>query len=98
MRRPDASRRTCYALITLVFLIAGGRIISFVPICALAGVLVVAAYELFAWRSFYDLRRMNRWDAILLAITFGTGITVNLSAAALVGVVVAAVALANCTR
>ena len=83
-----------YALLTLVLLIAGGRIISFVPICALAGVLVVAAYELFAWRSFYDLRRMNRWDAVLLAITFGTGITVNLSAAALVGVVVAAVALA----
>jgi SulP family sulfate permease len=82
-----------YSLLTLVLLIVGGRFIGLVPICALAGVLVVAAYKLFAWHSFYDLRRMGRWDALLLTVTFGTGITISLSAAALVGVVVAAVAL-----
>ena len=82
-----------FALLTLVLLIVGGRFIGFVPICALAAVLVVAAYEMFAWHSFYDVRRMGRWDALLLTVTFGTGITISLSAAALVGVVVAAVAL-----
>jgi SulP family sulfate permease len=86
-----------YASVMLVFLVVGSRFIEFVPVCALASVLVFAAYDLFAWHSFRDLRHMGRWNAILLTVTFGIGITMNLTAATLVGVVVAAVALAKCS-
>ena len=81
----------------MIVLIFGSRFIAFVPVCALASVLVVSAYDLFAWQSFRDLSRMGRWNAIILTVTFGIGITMNLTAAALVGVVVAAVALAKCS-
>jgi SulP family sulfate permease len=82
-----------YALLTLILLIFGSGFIGLVPVCALAGVLVVAACTLFSWHSFRHMRQMGRWDAILLVVTFGIGITISLSAAALVGVAVAAVAL-----
>jgi SulP family sulfate permease len=86
-----------YALVMMIVLIFGNRLIAFVPVCALATVLVVSAYDLFAWQAFRDLSRMDRWNAIILTVTFGLGITINLTAAALVGVVVAAVALAKCS-
>jgi SulP family sulfate permease len=87
-----------YASVMMIFLIIGSWFIAFVPVCALASVLVVLAYDLFAWQSFRDLNRMGRWNAVILTVTFAIGITMNLTAAALVGVVVAAVALAKCSR
>jgi sulfate permease, SulP family len=86
-----------YAMVMLAVLIVGSRFVEFVPVCALASMLVVSAYDLFAWHSFRNLRRMGRWNALTLTVTFGIGITTNLSAAALVGVAVAAMALAKCS-
>ena len=61
-----------YALVMMIVLIFGSRLIAFVPVCALASVLVVSAYDLFAWQVFRDLSRMDRWNAIILTVTFGT--------------------------
>lgn len=90
--RTPAGGLIAASLMLFAFLV-GARWIDFLPLCALAAVLVVAAYDLFAWRLFCELPSMDRWNATLLTVTFAIGISTNLTAAALIGTVVAAAAV-----
>jgi SulP family sulfate permease len=74
-------------LLILIFL---GRWAAMVPLCALAAILVVVAYHMSEWRSFAGLLRAPRSDLVVLILTFGLTIFVDLTVAVQVGIVVAA--------
>ena len=74
-------------LLVLVFL---GNWAKFIPLAALAAVLVVVAYHMSEWRSFATLIRAPRSDVAVLLITFLLTVLVDLTVAVQVGVVLAA--------
>jgi SulP family sulfate permease len=74
-------------LLILIFL---GKWAAMVPLCALAAILVVVAYHMSEWRSFAGLLRAPRSDLVVLILTFGLTIFVDLTVAVQVGIVVAA--------
>src|SRR5260370_21207263 len=60
-----------------------------VPLAALAAILVVVAYHMSEWRSCAGLLRAPRSDLVVLLLTFGLTIFVDLTIAVQVGIVVA---------
>ena len=73
-------------LITAVF----GRWASFIPMSALAAILVVVAYHMSEWRSFRAELRSPLSDVIVLVTTFGLTVIVDITVAIEVGMVLAA--------
>jgi SulP family sulfate permease len=73
-------------LLILVFL---GKWAAMVPLCALAAILVIVSYHMSEWRSFTGLLRAPRSDLVVLLLTFGLTLFVDLTVAVQVGVVVA---------
>jgi SulP family sulfate permease len=68
--------------IMLVF----GRWASLVPLCSLAAVLVIVAYNMSEWRTFRGLLRTPRGDVVVLVTTFGVTVLFDLTLAVEVGV------------
>jgi len=62
---------------------------SLIPMSTLAGILIVVAYNMSEWRSFLRLLRAPRSDVLVLVTTFALTVTVDLSVAIQVGVVLA---------
>ncbi len=79
-----------HAITLLLILVFLGRWAAMVPLCALAAILVVVAYHMSEWRSFAGLLRAPRSDLVVLILTFGLTIFVDLTVAVQVGIVVAA--------
>jgi SulP family sulfate permease len=79
-----------HALTLLLILIFFGRWAAMVPLASLAAILVVVSYHMSEWRSFASLLRAPRSDLLVLLITFGLTIFVDLTVAVQVGVVAAA--------
>jgi SulP family sulfate permease len=79
-----------HAVTLLLILVFLGRWAAMVPLCALAAILVVVAYHMSEWRSFAGLLRAPRSDLVVLMLTFGLTIFVDLTVAVQVGIVVAA--------
>ena len=79
-----------HAITLLLILVFLGRWAAMVPLCALAAILVVVAYHMSEWRSFAGLLRAPRSDLVVLMLTFGLTIFVDLTVAVQVGIVVAA--------
>jgi SulP family sulfate permease len=73
-------------LITLFF----GRLASYVPLAALAAILVVVAYHMSEWRVFRAELSAPRSDVAVLLTTFVLTIVVDLTVAIQVGMVLAA--------
>src|SRR5262249_35444526 len=66
-----------------------GKWAAMVPLCALAAILVIVAYHMSEWRSFAGLLRAPRGDLVVLLLTFGLTVFVDLTVAVQVGIVVA---------
>ena len=79
-----------HALTLLLILTTVGRWVSLVPMAALAGILFVVAYNMSEWRVFSSLLRGPRSDVLVLVVTFGLTVLVDLTVAIQVGVVLAA--------
>jgi sulfate permease, SulP family len=60
-----------------------------IPICALAGILVVVAYNMSEWRMWTHLFRSPRSDVTVLLVTFGLTVVVDLTVALETGIVLA---------
>jgi sulfate permease, SulP family len=73
-------------LITLFF----SRWAGYIPFAALAAILVVVAYHMSQWRTFRAEFRAPRSDLMVLLITFGLTVAVDLTVAIQVGMVLAA--------
>ena len=77
------------ATLLLIVLVAGSWA-SLIPMAALAGILIVVAYNMSEWHVFQRLLRGPASDALVLVTTFLLTIIFDLSVAIQVGVVLAA--------
>ncbi|HEX2202662.1 MAG TPA: SulP family inorganic anion transporter [Longimicrobium sp.] len=73
-------------LITLFF----GRWAAYIPLAALAAILVVVAYHMSEWRTFASELSAPRSDVAVLLVTFVLTVAVDLTVAIQVGMVLAA--------
>jgi len=78
-----------HALTLLLILIFFGKWAAMVPLAALAAILVVVAYHMSEWRSFAGLLRAPKSDIVVLILTFGLTVFVDLTVAVQVGIVMA---------
>jgi SulP family sulfate permease len=79
-----------HSLTLLAIMLLFGRWASLVPMCALASVLVVVAYNMSEWRTFRSLLSTPRSDVAVLLTTFGLTVVFDLTLAVQVGMVLAA--------
>jgi sulfate permease, SulP family len=82
-----------HALFLLAVVVVGGRWAALIPLPALAGFLVVIAYNMSEWRHFLHLFRGPRSDVLVLLTTFLLTVLVDINAAIQAGVVLAALLL-----
>jgi SulP family sulfate permease len=79
-----------HSIFLLAFMLAGARLAAFVPLCALAGVLVVVCWNMAEKKEFAALLRDWRSATVLLA-TFGLTLAENLTVGIVAGCVLATV-------
>jgi sulfate permease, SulP family len=78
-----------HAVFLLVFLLVAGKLISRVPMAALAAILLVVAWGMSEVERFKTLLQMEAGDRALLLLTFGLTVLVDLTVAIGVGVTLA---------
>jgi SulP family sulfate permease len=79
-----------HSLTLFTIMLVFGRWARLVPMCCLASVLVVVAYNMSEWRTFRSLIRAPRGDVVVLLTTFGLTVVFDLTLAVQIGVVLAA--------
>jgi SulP family sulfate permease len=79
-----------HALTLLLLMLVFGRWASLVPMCALAAILAVVAYNMSEWHAFRALLRAPRSDVIVLLTTFTLTVVFDLTKAVQAGVVLSA--------
>jgi len=81
------------AVMLLVFIMFGSRLIERLPMAALVGLMFMVAIGTFEWASFKTFRKMPNSDVIVMVlVTLITAITHNLAIAVLLGVIISALA------
>jgi SulP family sulfate permease len=79
-----------HAVTLLFILLFAGQWAGLIPMAALAGVLIVVAYNMSEWRLFAGLLRGPRSDVLVLIVTFLLTVLIDLATAIQAGVVLAA--------
>jgi sulfate permease, SulP family len=80
-----------HAVTLLLITLFVGRWAALIPMAALAAILVIVAYHMSEWRSFAsEVRGAPRSDVVVLLVTFGLTVLVDLVVAIEVGMVLAA--------
>lgn len=78
-----------HALTLLVITLFFGRLAGLIPLAALAGILVIVAYQMSEWRVFRNDLRAPLSDSIVMITTFLLTVLVDLAVAIGVGMVLA---------
>ena len=78
-----------HAVFLLVILLVAGRLIAYVPMAALAAILLLVAWGMSEFERFRALLRMNASERALLLLTFALTVLVDLTVAIGVGVTLA---------
>ncbi len=79
-----------HSLVLLAFILLLAPLVSHVPLCALAGILFVVAYNIADFGYFFQLvRRAPRYDVIILLLTFMLTVFTNIVIAVNIGVILA---------
>ncbi|MCX8476297.1 MAG: SulP family inorganic anion transporter [Sphingomonas sp.] len=78
-----------HAAFLLLFMLAAGGLMAYVPMAALAAILFMVAWGMSEHRRFFALLRMPNGDRSVLLLTFGLTVLVDLTVAIGVGVTVA---------
>jgi len=79
-----------HAVTLLLIMIFLGKWARLIPMATLAGILVVVAYRMSEWRSFKMILNSPKSDVLVLLVTFGLTVILDLSVAIQVGMVLAA--------
>lgn len=80
-----------HAITLLAITVFVGRWAALIPMATLAAILVIVAYHMSEWRSFSsEVRGAPRSDVVVLLVTFGLTVLVDLVVAIEVGMVLAA--------
>jgi sulfate permease, SulP family len=78
-----------HALTLLIIMVLAGSWASYIPMCSLAGILVIVAYNMSEYQTFIQIIRGSRNDAIVLVTTFLLTVFVDLTFALEAGMVLA---------
>jgi SulP family sulfate permease len=73
----------------LVILLVAAPLANGIPLCALAGILLVVAFKMGEWHEFARLRRIPHSDALVFVTVFLLTVVMNLTWAVVVGMVLA---------
>jgi SulP family sulfate permease len=76
-----------HALTLLLIMLVFASYAKLIPMAALAGILIVVAYNMSEWRSFVSILRGSHFDIIVLLSTFLLTVFVDLTVAIQIGVV-----------
>lgn len=87
-RTPVAGMVHAFTLLLIVLLV--GKWATLIPMSCLAGILVIVAYNMSEYETFYDLAKGSRSDAAVLITTFLLTVLFDLTLAIEVGMVLAA--------
>jgi SulP family sulfate permease len=79
-----------HSLYLLIFILVAAPLISYIPLAALGAVLVIVAWNMAEKGEFWALVRSSRGDALVLLMTFGLTIFVDLITGITIGVVLGA--------
>lgn len=79
-----------HALTLLLIMILFAPLAKLIPLSCLAGVLIVVAYNMGEWHSFFSVARGNRYDALVLLTTFFLTVLFDLIIAIEIGMVLSA--------
>jgi SulP family sulfate permease len=79
-----------HSLVMLLFLVTSLKWAGYIPISCLAGLLIVFAYNMGNWRSFFSILKGSKYDILVLLTSFFLTVFVNLATAIEVGMVFAA--------
>jgi sulfate permease, SulP family len=75
-----------HSIFLLVFMLVAAPVAAFIPMAALAGVLVIVAWNMVERSAIASLMRASRGDAVVLTATFGLTIFRDLTEAIVVGI------------
>jgi SulP family sulfate permease len=78
-----------HAAVLLAVLLFLGPLTSYIPMAALAGALIVVAYNMSEWRTFRSLLRNPKSDVAVLLITFFLTVLLDLTVAIEIGMLLA---------
>ena len=79
----------CHAVFLLMFLLVAGKLIAYVPMAALAAILLVVAWGMSEFDRFRSIVPTDTGERALLFLTFGLTVLVDLTVAIGVGVTLA---------
>lgn len=79
-----------HAIMLMLLMLFFGKWAAMIPLAALAGILMVVAYNMSEWRSFLAMLKSPKSDVAVLLVTLGLTIIVDLTVAIEVGMVLAA--------
>ena len=79
-----------HSLILLIIMLLSIKWIVYIPMSCLAGILIVFAYNMADWRSFFSILKGSKYDVFVLLTAFLLTVFANLTIAIEVGMVFAA--------
>ena len=80
-----------HAFVLLLVLLALGRLVGYIPMPCLAGVLIVVSYNMSGWRAFVSLSKSPKSDFSVLIVTFILTVVFDLTVAIEIGLLLAVV-------
>lgn len=79
-----------HALTLLCILLFAAPLVSYVPMAALAGILMVVSYNMGEWREIPQLLKLTKTDISIWLVTFGLTVFADLTVAVEAGMILAA--------
>ena len=80
-----------HAFVLLLVLLFYGKLVGFIPMAGLAGVLIMVAYNMSEWRTIVALSKNPRSDFMVMLVTFTLTVVFDLTIAIEVGLLLAIV-------
>jgi len=79
-----------HALSLLCILLFAAPLVSYIPMCALAGILMIVAYNMGEWREIPQLLKLTKTDISIWLVTFALTVFADLTVAVEAGMILAA--------
>jgi SulP family sulfate permease len=79
-----------HAVTLLCILLFAAPLVSYIPMCALAGILMVVAYNMGEWREIPQLLKLTKTDISIWLVTFALTVFADLTVAVEAGMILAA--------
>jgi len=79
-----------HALTLLAILLFASKLVSFVPMAVLAGILMVVSYDMGEWREIPSLLKLTKTDISVWLVTFALTVFADLTVAVQAGMILAA--------